>query len=269
MTSFFDFDFPSYEKWSIQRIDFSYVWKLESFTQVQDVIDLLKQREMPRKETLTFSHGVKFKSGSSVVFYAKQPAYKKYDYKRIKKRNPELADYLNKKSENILRFEYQIRKKQLQTFFKTNEIIHIRDINNQKLIEEILNDQLSTILKGTDFSFLNFRQAFNKLKQAFPPKNKQDKKYFMYFLLLKTYYSSAFMKRIWLSAYSNSTINKYFQKIQTVNINILSNKKHLKNLKLTIPSELTVNKTTVAGAAALQLPINKEVNEPTQKELFN
>ena len=232
-----DVDFPSYEKWTIERLDLCYAWKFPNKEHAKAILNHLKLLSYPRKNKSVYNTSVMFAGRQyTPKFYLKEHEFMRHDFNRlIKTHNFEFADKTADLSVGVLRFEVTARKYQLIHWFKKLDIYYT-DILNQSKLESILNDCLNKILQNRTPVSMNDETIMQKLELKWG-----HTKGARLFAFYNTYYSdSPHRKAILEGGYNPSTIWRKKRDIADAGVGIRNDGLGFE-FNLSIPSDLVVN----------------------------
>ena len=232
-----DPDFPSYEHWTIERLDLCYAWRFPNTEHAKAILNHLKLLSYPRKNKSVYNTSVMF-SGRQYTpkFYLKEPEFMRHDFTRLVKNHKyEFADKTADLSVGVLRFEVTARKSQLMHWFKKLEI-HYTDILDKSKLESILNDCLNKILQNRTPVSMRDETIMQKLESKWG-----HTKGARLFAFYNTYYSdSPHRKAILEGGYNPSTIWRKKRDIADAGVG-MRNEDLGFEFNLSIPSELVVN----------------------------
>uniref|UniRef100_A0A7C4XU21 Uncharacterized protein n=1 Tax=candidate division WWE3 bacterium TaxID=2053526 RepID=A0A7C4XU21_UNCKA len=157
----------------------------------------------------------------------------------MKKFNPALAYKLHEFSEGIFRTETTMHKKKIQQVFgeKDSNYTKIRDNN---VIENLLKQSLSELVKTDNFESMDMIDVFRKLKATYDSKQAIN-----LFQFANTWYSAdktqEKLNRIILeNNLTQSTVKKRLDLLKDTDTGIINTLKDFK-FDLSIPSPLAVN----------------------------
>jgi hypothetical protein len=111
--------------------------------------------------------------------YLKHPEFYKHDYKKIFSKNPNKAMEILKKCEGIIRFETELRLKQLQAEFKKRKI-YLSDITDEK-IEALIEKYWQKM----DIKEFNKTELINKLVELYGRKEAKNLSLYIGFMQYK------------------------------------------------------------------------------------
>lgn len=227
--------------WILQRLDICYAWKFLSNLECKCIITNLSSYEYPRKkkETIDDEYLAYWGNTYKLKFYQKQPEFKSHDFKELKKIDPILVQRLYDLSEGIFRFEVTMHKKKVTQIFgeKDSNYTRIRDNN---VIEGLLKQALSELIKTNNYDSMDMKEVANKLKATYDQKQAMN-----LFQFANTWYSAdktqEKLNRIVLEDnLTQSTVKKRLDLLKNADIGIINTLKDFK-FDLQIPSSLAVN----------------------------
>jgi len=261
--------FPSWETWEIQRADFCYSWKGKTEEEVLRIIEFLMSLDYPRKsinihpkESVTF-----FGRSSPIKFYLKYPEYSKKGYHELFKMGLyDLADEALKLAENALRFEVEARKSKLQTIYD-KPIITYKDLINEDIWLNFLNETLNTLLRNSNRTSLDDDGAITKLIATYG-----SQKGVRLFCFWKTYYSKdRHIKRLLRKHFNATTILKNLREISNAGVGFPNENVPLP-FDFSIPSKNVVNfepapPAIAGGAVDKTIQVAEEIDDKKTKQL--
>jgi len=161
--------FPRPEFWRVQRVDICWVWKFKTVNEVKKYIDYTKFLRYPRKNTHIYQTTTMYSGRSYTLrFYVKQPEYKKTDYKRLLKIDEKLALKFLDDSKNVIRFEVEVRKAELDHIFRKN--ITYKNLLSYRFFLNALAYYLSRFAYQTFFAVDDPKMSFLHNVFNFPKK---------------------------------------------------------------------------------------------------
>ena len=229
--------FPTIYDWRINRMDLCYAWYLKNHEDVIMLNNLLYPFIRTRKN-------VKFYPGESIYasselgaikFYNKLLEYKKHDFKELQKFDNDYAYDLLLQSENIYRFENEIRRRQLKKKFDTG-ILSIENLFKEDIITKILSQSFSNIVDNK----VNFNSNLDIKKKLInmygATKALQLHRFY------KDYYSPDPDERAFLEVTCDrTTIWRNRKALQKAGLGIKTKNNSLKYLEFKIPSKHNIN----------------------------
>jgi hypothetical protein len=245
--------FPNIYDWRINRMDLCYAWYLENQEHVIMLNNLLSPYIRTRKK-LKFYPGESIYASSELgatKFYNKLLEYKKHDFKDLQKINLEYAYQLLLLSENIYRFEIELRRRQLKKEFDTG-ILSIENLFKEGTITKILSQSFSNTVDNK-INFSSNLDNYKKLINMYGSTRAAQLHTFY-----KDYYSSDPDDRAFLETqYSRMTIYRNRMAIKKAGLGIKINDNSLSYLDFKIPSKNNVNNYL----QPLDLPQGKSINK--------
>ncbi len=241
LEQFYEITLPDPFLWILQRLDICYAWKLLSNVECKCIITNLSSYEYPRKKKILIDDESLTYWGNTykLKFYQKQPEFKAHDFKDIRKIDPNFAYKLHEFSEGIFRTEVTMHKKKIQQVFgeKDSNYTRIRDTN---IIEDLLKQSLSELVKTNNYESMDMIEVFNKLQSVY-----DKKKAINLFQFVNTWYcadkTQEKQNRIILEDnLTLSTVKKRLDLLKNADIGIINTLKDFK-FDLKIPSNLAVN----------------------------
>lgn len=252
LEQFYEITLPDPFLWILQRLDICYAWKFLSNLECKCIITNLSSYEYPRKKKILIDDESLTYWGNTykLKFYQKQPEFKAHDFRDIKKTSPILAQRLFELSEGIFRFEVTMHKKKIQQVFgeKDTNYTKIRDNN---IIESMLNQSLSELVKTNNFESMDIVDVFNKLLSVYDKKQSINLLQFVntWYCIDKTQEKQ---NRIILEDnLTLSTVKKRLDLLKNSDIGIINTLKDFK-FDLQIPSNLAVNSPDTSVMGLLQ-----------------
>lgn len=257
--------FPKVDQWEVTRIDYCYSWACKTREDVLSLFGVLRTYDYPRKKGLNFGTSIYASSQlSTVKFYLKGDEFRKHDYSAIKKFNYPLAQHLYSVSSNILRFEIELRKRQLSQEFAKNRI-DVYTVFDTKNIIRILNKYLGKFTGTRDMNISNNNEIYKRLLKYC----KTDTKAIQLFEFFKLLHSPILEDREFLkSSYHRSTIYRKKKELNNAGVGLpINDNLFPEDFELTIPSKNNVNKYLISCDSASDATQEKEVglltNSPT------
>lgn len=237
--------FPHYKNWLIQRLDICYAWRYQDQTMAERILEALRIQEYPRKFRLPYRTGVMWKGGKySPKFYLKYQDFRRYDFKRIVKQDPERAYRLLELSKGVLRFEITFRKFALDYLFENKSYITYKDFLENDFIPKTLTEYLGKLISNFNNESMQSEEIAKRLINIYGKANGM-KRYFFYEL----FFSPDHNKRDIIDKfYSRTTIWRYKKDIEAADINILPF--YDVNTDISIPSPFVVNPDPALSALA-------------------
>ena len=137
--------------WEVIRLDLCYNWYLPNYESAKSLLGQLRTFNYPRKKKLNYESSIYTWAGHSTVkIYLKYDEFRANDFRALRKVDEAKAHELLHLSKNILRFEVELRKKQLVKEFDT-KYLNPYTLFKDKNIINILNKYFNT--------FMNFRNT--------------------------------------------------------------------------------------------------------------
>jgi II/X family phage/plasmid replication protein len=119
--SILNVELPYFEVWQVRRIDVAQIFDLGSFEAVEEYIRGMKHAYYPRRKVIPYEFESIYVPGSKTTskYYHKGPEFAKHDRKRLQKLGKtKIIDDLQKKANNLLRVEIEIKSKKLREVFE-------------------------------------------------------------------------------------------------------------------------------------------------------
>lgn len=154
---------PSVEDWLLKRADLCYAWKCPHQQIAQAILDSLKHLHYPRKKPHIFDSGIMFTGRTySVKFYLKLQDFKCHDMPALLKESASLewVNYLEQKSQGVLRYEATLRSQ----YLKQKEITSINQLlstslNASKISLETDSAEIETVENKVELLSLIIRHS--------------------------------------------------------------------------------------------------------------
>lgn len=160
VSSVYDVVLPSISHWFLQRVDIAIVFDLENQANVKRYLENLHGCNYPRRSLKNYSDyggaGVYFAGTTTTLkIYNKYEEFKKHDIKRFKDKGSfHLDNYLDI-IQGYLRFEIEIKKKKLESIYKS-KYIRIRNVAYNDL-KKVWSDEFMKLLKFYDNELTKIR----------------------------------------------------------------------------------------------------------------
>lgn len=142
---------PDFSEWILERIDVSYNFCVGSQIDAENLLNVFKKLNYPRRQKLIYKNSVYF-LGSTNLFkiYGKFGEFRDHDYKRLQKyfvrKDQKLnqLDELHRLANGILRFELEIKKRKLRDF----GIVNLLDFFEKFDVEAYMTTEYQKIHQG-------------------------------------------------------------------------------------------------------------------------
>lgn len=237
-------EFTDYKKWIIKRIDLCYAWKFRSTSEAEIVMDILQNLNYPRKTKLIYGTSVMFQGDSySTKFYLKEYEFYKHDFRFIRDNlNIQSAYSLFEHSKGILRFEITLRSKFLN---RNRKKTMLKDLTIDWYYNTLV-EYFKKTMSGFNLEYMGKAEIEEKLFNRYPAEKART--LLMYYSFIQNE-GEAKIKKL----YSPSLHRRYLKQLRDAGITLsFETIKDIENFNLKIPSEIVVNKRTVAPAEAEQ-----------------
>ncbi len=249
LKNFLNTPLPSIDTWIVQRVGYSYVWKLPSQSYALWVLQNLSKYQYPRKGvTLRDTSLTIDGTTEKMIFYLKQDEFLANSYRKMYKVQPLLADYFLEQAKGALRFEITQKKAKLTSIFGRE--VTYKDVLSEKHIIDTLNSSLKTFCNTDYLVSMTWYEATDLIFSNLSPREAYNLFGFMnmwyHFDTAVREYNRDFLKK----TISPSTIYKNKQKLKDIGTGILFTNPEFKAIDLSIPNDLAINKSEdVAGIA--------------------
>lgn len=249
LKNFLNTPLPSIDTWIVQRVDYSYVWKLPSQSYALWVLNNLSKYQYPRKGvTLRDTSLTIDGTTEKMIFYMKQDEFLANSYRKMYKEQPLLADYFVEQAKGALRFEITQKKAKLTSLFGRE--VTYKDVLSEKHIIDTLNSTLKTFCNTDYLVSMTWYEATELIYSNF-----EGREAFNLFGFMNMWYHFDLAVREYNRNYLNnnfsrSSIGNYRKKLKETGIGILFTNPEFKAIDLSIPNDLAINKAEdVAGIA--------------------
>lgn len=223
--------FPDPAEWQIQRLDLCYAWKYRTQQQAEQILDVIRTFNYPRKKVFRYDSSVMYVGSSyTVKWYLKAPEYHKHDFRELKKFNIDRAYQLLGFAEGVLRFEVTLRKASFMTHFLKKKLM-LEDLYNFDL-DNLFSFFFEKSLLFSGEEFQNSTQIFQRLKR-YCKSNEQVAKLYTYYLGVNA--SDPQVKDNIYNTLSRSQIYRNNQLLKKAGVTMLTTSTN-PNFNLTFPS---------------------------------
>lgn len=160
---------PTLKHWFLQRVDIALCYDLGSQNNVETYIDNLNSCNYPKRKLKHYEGESIYLTGTTTTLkiYNKLKEFEKHDLKKFQNTDFNLPEYLNEIN-GFVRFECEIKKKKLQSFYGEN-FIRISNVNYADL-KKIWTQEFSKLLKllNGDLKIIQDRASIsNRLQNCF------------------------------------------------------------------------------------------------------
>jgi len=169
--SYYNIILPDINNWFLQRIDIALCFDLKNQHSVCTYINNLSNCRYPRRNFKFFQNESIYISGTTTTLkiYNKLLEFKKHDIKKFKDTDFNLFNYLST-IKGFIRFECEIKKKELRKIFNYNNINVIKF--NYEILKKIWNDEFMKLLRfiNNDLEIINTRnKVYEILNKVYTP----------------------------------------------------------------------------------------------------
>jgi len=244
--------FPEVETWLINRIDLCYAWDCETPENALSLLDFARSRGYPRKKRADYQTSIYASSQlSTVKFYIKGAEFKKHDYGYLKKSDLSRAKQLLSLSNNIFRFEVELRKKGLDSEFGKGS--HTVDsLIKDDIIQGLLTKYFTKSMSNLPTTFEQNQSVYKKLLH-FTGSPRKAIKLFEFYKMLNSPLSEErnFLKM----SYGESTIYRKKAQLREAMIGFVPESDYFHNFQFEIPSKNQIKNYLVAVDGVSRLPL--------------
>lgn len=227
-------DFPPYEEWRVERLDFCYAWRFHDQLAAYHALSVLKAFDYPRKQKHLYSSSVQWSGRSySLKFYLKLEEFEVHGLKELKDRF--FSGNVLKLANGVLRFEVTCRKQALAHLFG-RDTIRVLDFTDEDFVVTVLDHFLSKLLDNLNPETTNSIDVIKKLQKTFSRRKAQ-----LLWAFYKEWFSKdAYSRQILKNSYCQSSIWRKKNDLAKANVGLPSEVKKL-DFKLDIPSPEVIN----------------------------
>jgi II/X family phage/plasmid replication protein len=239
--------FPQVKNWLVTRLDLCYSWQLENEDAVISLLGIIRTFSYPRKKSIDFRTSIYSHSEASTVkFYHKGTEFKQHDYKPISKIHLPTAFELLHLSNNLLRFEIELRKKQLVKEFDNVELC-VYNLFEEKTIIKILNKYFNKQMNGNNTALTTNIDNYKKLINFCNTSSEAVHLYEFYKLLHSPIKEDReFLKH----SYSKATFYRKKALLKLSKVGLSTPDTNLQKFQFSIPSRHAVNYLKPADGAS-------------------
>ena len=234
LINYFDVLIVDIDKWEIERLDICYAWKLERHEYAEELMQIIRNYNFPRKRTHVYESSVMFIGKTySVKFYLKQEEFYKHDFNKWKNKDIELAYNLYEWSEGVVRFEVTLRKTALKDILKRDKIYYT------DLTEELILERLNYYFNKVTHSYGKMMTTRDVIKELrLHHSDEQSLKIWQFYRLWNSEIPED--REILKKSYSRSTVWRMLSWLKEAKIGLPSDS-FKRNIDLVIPSPNVVN----------------------------
>lgn len=193
-------EFPPYEEWLVERLDFCYAWRFDDQRAALHALSVLKAFDYPRKNKSIYKTSVQWSNRTyTLKFYLKLDEFVAHELNSLK--DTYFSGDVLKLADGVLRFEVTCRPAQLIELFNKKEI-RIHDLADEDFFISVLDHFLKRLLSNLNPHTTNNIEVFNRLTKTF---SKRKAQLLMHFY--KEWYSSdVYDRQLIKESYCQSTI---------------------------------------------------------------
>jgi hypothetical protein len=237
LEKYFSVQLPSLNEWIVNRLDICYAWRLRSREELLTALTILKPYYLPRKKFTIRDTSIDYRGTTNLlrIYFKEDELINSKEIRNIKKWGYTAnADKLLALAQNVLRYEVEIRDPKLKDVFHLSQV-KVPDILNKQKLTDILNLNLSSLIKSTDKGVVSSLEVLNRMQIHITNPRKLIGIYCFHKLLS----SNNPADKLVLDMFSKATKNKYLNQLIDCDIG-LYDQSYKFRFNFSIPSEYEV-----------------------------